>query len=55
MIRALTVVLAVFGWVAWSIVTDPPADGRIDGRGVVAVAVVIVVLRVGARAERGRA
>lgn len=54
MIRALAVVLAVFVWFAWFIVTDPPADGRIDGRGVLAVVVAVVVLRVGARAEARR-
>ena len=51
MIRALTVVLAVFGWVAWSIVTDPPADGRIDGRGLVAISVAVVAVRVLALVE----
>ena len=55
MIRALAAVLAVFGAFAWSIVTNPPADGRIDGRGVLAVAVAVVVLIVSARTERERA
>jgi hypothetical protein len=46
MIRALIAVLVVFGWFAWSVVTDPPADGRIDGRAVVAIVVAIAAVRV---------
>jgi len=53
MIRALTVAVLILAALAVSIVLDPPHG--IDGRGVLAVAVVVVVLRVGARTERGRA
>lgn len=53
MIRALTVDVVLLAALAVSLVLAPsPGFG---GRGVVAVAVVFVVLRVGARIERGRA
>ena len=53
MIRALIIAISLLAVLAVSIVVAPsPGFG---GRGVVAVAVVAGVLRVGARAERGRA
>lgn len=55
MIRALIAVLVVFGWFAWSVVTNPPADGRIDGRSVVAIAVAIAAVRVLALVEAHQA
>lgn len=55
MIRALLAVLVVFGWFAWSVVTTPPADGRIDGRSVVAIVVAIAAVRVLALVEAHQA
>ena len=53
MIRALRVAIAILAALAVSLVVWPsPGFG---GRGMVAVAVAACVLRVGARAERGRA
>lgn len=51
MIRALLAVMVVFGWFAWSVVTNPPAAGRIDGRSVVAIVVAIAAVRVLALVE----
>jgi len=53
MIRALRVAVLILAALAVSLIVWPsPGFG---GRGVAAVAVAAVVLRVGARAERGRA
>jgi len=43
MIRALRVAVLILAALAVSVVVAPPADGRLDGRGVVAVVVVAVV------------
>jgi len=56
MIRALTVAVLILAALAVSVVVAPPADGRLDGRGVVAVAVAVVaaVLSYSWRAARRR-
>ena len=52
MIRALRVAVLILAALAVSLIVWPPHG--IDGRGVVAIAVAFVVLRVGARAEARR-
>ena len=53
MTRVLCLTIAVMLILAVSVVVDPPHG--FDGRGMVAVAVAVAVLRVMARTERGRA
>jgi len=53
MIRALRVAIVLLAALAVSVVLAPSPG--FDGRGVAAVVVAVVVLRVGARTERGRA
>jgi len=53
MIRALRVAVLILAALAVSLVVWPSPG--FDGRGLAAVVVTVVVLRVSARAERGRA